>query len=376
MDYQTNTTQQIACWQHFKCKNKECEAYHKEDSVCWLTDCTYCHEFDEGTWIEKIEACLKCEVFASNFSKDYCDQTFGKISEQFLKYKNEMEEKQAVLQESQKKLEEFKRTSIYLLRELDVKSQELSRQKDNLEKQFHKKSDELQRAQSRLIQSTKMAAIGRFSAGIAHEINNPLGAIINFARTLLANPEIKGENKGYLELILKGLFRIEKVVRQILSYSNQPKSNPILTDVNQMINESIQFVDYKINEKEIRLKLKLDETLPKALLEPTQIQQVFNNILNNAIDALPQKGKLHIQSSEKDGLLRIEFIDNGHGIEKSELEHVFDPFYSTKDVGKGTGLGLFICYNILQIYNGSMDITSKPGKGTRVVVQLPIPESE
>lgn len=368
----TKSTEKIKCWVHFNCKQQKCPAYRSKDLRCWLKGSSYCHPNLNATWLEKMEACIRCEVFVGNFSRNDCSETFSTVSHQFEDYRKKVEEKQDNLIESQKKLEEFKRTSIYLLKELDKKTQEVQNERDNLERRVRKKTEELHKAQAKLIQTTKMAAIGRFSAGIAHEINNPLGAIINFARTLLGNPEIKGQNRGYLELILKGLFRIENVVKQILSHSRKPQSEPEPTDLNQLIQESIDFVRNRIEDKMIRLEMKLANPLPKMVIDPSQIQQVFINILKNAIDAVDQKGSIIIESILKNELVEIHFKDNGVGIKKSDMEKLYDPFFTTKEVGEGTGLGLFICYNILQIYGGNIEISSKKGTGTQVIVRLPM----
>lgn len=230
---------------------------------------------------------------------------------------------------------------------------------------------ELKNVQSQLIQSGKMSALGQFAAGIAHEINNPLGAIINYIRTAIANPEIKGQNRGYLELTLKGLFRIENIVRQILSYSVRQKFEPQPTNVNKLITESLSFAQHKLLEHNIEINLNLDKSLPEILIEPNHIQQVFVNIINNAVDAISSKGKLIIETSFNNREVRIKFIDNGGGIKKEYLDKVFDPFFSTKEVGEGTGLGLFISYSIIQVYKGTINIESEEGKGTAVIITLP-----
>lgn len=239
---------------------------------------------------------------------------------------------------------------------------------------FNEMAEKLEKTKNQLIQTAKLATVGQFAAGIAHEINNPLGAIINYIRTLLANPEIKGENRGYLELTLKGLFRIENIVRQILSYSSYSESSS--TNINQLLKESIAFVQHKLLAKNINLNLKLDNSLPNILLDAGQINQVFINIINNAIDALSFGGKLTIETSlihEPKGStpVQIKFIDNGIGVKEENLDKIFDPFWTTKEVGEGTGLGLFICYNIIRLHKGTIDVKSKEGVETTVIVTLP-----
>ena len=196
MNPQKITETPARCWEYFHCSQKDCPAYEADDSHCWLRSGTYCHDEIQGEWYEKMEACISCDLFKENMDSQEWGKTLELISKQFEHYRTMVENEQKELKESQKKLQEFKISSVYLLKELDKKSQEVQEERDNLEKRVHERTRELLEAQNKLIQSTKMVAIGRFSSGIAHEINNPLGAIINFARTLLGNPEIKSQDRG------------------------------------------------------------------------------------------------------------------------------------------------------------------------------------
>lgn len=362
----------LKCWEYFECNEIKCPAYHSDDKHCWLLSKTYCHNEIQGTWIEKMEVCINCHIYDKNFNINDWKSTLSLISKQFNNFRERAEIDKKNQEENQKKLKEFNITYSYLLKELDKKNQEILVERENLEKNVKERTKELENLHTKLIQTSKIATIGRFSAGIAHEINNPLGAIMNYARTLLANPEIKKQNRDYLELISKGLFRIESIVRQILSYSRYSKTDLQLSNINQVINDAIVFIHHKQHEKEIKLELVLEESLPLILLNSSQIQQVFINIINNAFDALKQKGELRIETLHRNGMIITSFKDNGKGITKEDLGKIFDPFFTTKDVGEGTGLGLFICYNILQLYGGSIDIKSKKGEGTEVIITLPV----
>ena len=370
------TSEFIRCWEFFHCDQTECEVNRTDERRCWLITETHCHGKIQGSCLEKMESCLSCEVFNRNFTEIDWVETFKLISEQFKSYKEEIEIAHADFKENEKRLRDFKMTSVYLLKELAKKGREVEAERDNLEMRVIERTKELMEAQTKLIQSIKMAAIGRFSSGIAHEINNPLGAVINFTRTLLGNPEIKGDDRNHLELILKGLFRIENVVKQVLSYSGKLDSEPRSVDVNQMVHESVDFIQHKLENKGIDLNMELMNKRQTITIDPNQIQQIFMNILNNAIDAMNRDGNLTIKTSSSENWVKIEFIDNGIGISEENLENIFDPFYTTKEVGKGTGLGLFICYSILQIYNGNLEVKSKEGEGTRVIVKCPVPKDE
>jgi len=362
----------LKCWEYFKCKKSDCPAYNSDDLRCWLQCGTYCHDEIQGTWLEKMEACIQCEVFEKNFKQEDWKETLFLVNKQFKGYKTRVQEKAEQLEKAKKKLTDLKITRIYLLRELDKKRNELLKERENLEKRVEEKAKELRDIQMQLIQSTKMAAMGRFSAGIAHEINNPLAGILNCVRSLLGEPEVKGQRRGYLELALKGLLRIENTIGQILSFSGRQEFKPRLTDINQLIKESLMFTKHRLLEQQISLQQNLTESLPPILVDPHQLQQVFMNVIGNALDALPPRGSLSITTATKGKNIEIKFIDNGKGIKQEDLDKIFDPFYTTKEVGKGVGLGLSISYTIIQQYGGKIDIKSKENEGTIVTVTLPV----
>ncbi|MDD5686553.1 MAG: ATP-binding protein [Elusimicrobia bacterium] len=369
----------LKCWEYYKCSKKECSAYQSSDLRCWLQCGTHCHNEIQETWLEKMEACIKCKVFITNFQEKDSIETLSLIGIQFKEYKQKVLERTEQLEETNKRMTEFKLTSVYMLKELDKKSEELmlsknyiEEAKSDLEKKVDERTHEIRSMQTQLIQSAKMASIGQFSAGIAHEINNPLGAIINYVRATLANPEIKGQNKGYIELTLKGLFRIENIVKQILNYSGHQKCELGSVNINQVIKDTIPFVQHKLLDQKIELVLNLNNTLPDILADSHQLQQVFINIINNAIDALHIDGILKIETDSNGKETEIKFIDNGKGIKEEKLDKIFDPFYTDKEVGKGTGLGLFVSYNIIQIHGGTIKIKSEEGKGTTVTIAFPI----
>lgn len=362
----------LKCREYFKCKKTECPAYKAYDMRCWLQCGTHCHEEIQGTWLEKMGACIKCKVFTTNFHEKDSHETISLISSQFEDYKRRVSEKTEQLEKAKKKLVDFKITSVYLLKELDKKSNELLQERKNLEKRVQEKTKELRDIQTQLVQSAKMAAMGKFSAGIAHEINNPLAGILNCVRSLLGTPEIKGEKRGYLELILKGLLRIENTISQVLSFSGRQGFEPRLIDINQLIKEALAFANHKLLDKKITLRQNMSELLPPVLVDPHQIQQVFMNVIANALDALPSGGRLSVITVSKGSYIDIKFTDNGKGIKQEDLDKIFDPFYTTKEVGKGVGLGLSITYTIIQQHNGKIDIKSKENEGTAVTITLPI----
>lgn len=368
----------LKCWEHFNCGKIKCPAYHSNDLCCWLQCGTHCHDEIQGTWLEKMEECIKCEVFVKNFQEKDSIKTLSLVDRQFGDYKRKVWEKTEQLEKAKKKLADFKITSIYLLKELDKKSNELLKERENLEKRVEEKTKELGGIQRQLIQASKMAAMGRFSAGIAHEINNPLAGILNCVRSLLGDPGLTGQRKGYLELTLKGLLRIENTIGQVLSFSGNREFRPKLSDINQLIEESLTFTKHRLTEQQIILQQNLADFLPPILVDSHQIQQVFMNVTGNAVDAMSNGGSLTItteyqnKSVLKSQAICVSFKDTGKGIKQEELDKIFDPFYTTKEVGKGVGLGLSVSYTIIQQHKGIIDIKSKENNGTTVSIILPV----
>ncbi|MEI7905288.1 MAG: ATP-binding protein [Candidatus Firestonebacteria bacterium] len=352
------------CWETKNCGKKECPAYGSTDGKCWLRSGTYCLDQISGKCVEKMEACLDCVVFKENYDPKDCLQTLELMSEQFKSVTGKLRHEQESLKTAQKKLLEFKTTSVYLLKELDKKNREVLEEVRN-------RTAELKEAEERLSQAAKVAALSRFSAGIAHEINNPLGAVINYARTVLADPELKLESRNYLEQSLKGLFRIDNVVKQILSYSGKKKLEEV--GVNKVLTELMEFHQFKLREKKIQLKMLLDERNPKTYADAAQLHQVFANIMKNAVDSMEgtEKKELTVATVSDNERITVTFLDSGTGIKEENKDKLFTPFFTTKEVGEGTGLGLFISYNIIQVLRGELELAPIKEGGTRVTVTLP-----
>lgn len=367
----------LKCWEYFSCKKTECSAYQSDDLRCWLQCRTYCHDEIRETWLEKIEACFKCEVFRRNFHIEDSIETLALACSQFEDYKNKVLEKTKELKEAEKKLMNFKLTSTYLLKELDKRSREILEAKDELERKVEERTREIQDIQGHLIQSAKLSSLGEFAAGVAHEINNPLAGMFNCVRTIMENPEVKGKDREYLELVLKGLFRIESTVRQVLTFSETQPCKFEVSDINPVIQESLRFVEHRIRENGISLEESFSNSPLIVHGDKNQLQQVFMNVISNAIDAVSnESGCLKIETGnvsgdEKEWIL-ARFIDNGCGIEEKNLDKIFDPFFTTKEVGKGLGLGLSISHRIIQTHNGIIRIKSKKGTGTTVEILLPL----
>jgi len=235
--------------------------------------------------------------------------------------------------------------------------------------------EERRNTETLLARTERMASLGRLSAGVAHEINNPLGGILN-CLNLLAQDNLPREKKEeYISLMQDGLKRIQKATRNLLDYSQEQTQDLIPTDINTVIDQALLLVRYLIEQKGIKLKKDYSCSceLTSVLLDRHQISHVFLNLIVNAIQAMDDKGGiLKITTRSDNGYCRIDISDTGKGITQEDLEQVFEPFFTTKDVGEGTGLGLSVSLGIINSHGGDITVKSQLGQGSIFTVTLPL----
>jgi len=254
------------------------------------------------------------------------------------------------------------------------------------EEELRNTYNQLKEAQVELIQSAKMAAVGQLGAGVAHELNNPLGGILGYAQFVLEKlkrPEFGTEDfKGcskYLESIEHEAARCKGIVENLLKFSRRPISaKPEVVDIAAAINETISIIGHQLKLKNIKLTLDIKPDLSGVLGILNQLQQVFANLILNAQQAMSESGELKItaynildEKTKTPTHVRIEFSDTGCGISEENLAHLFEPFFTTKQKEKGTGLGLAVSYQIIQDHKGTLEVTSQVGKGTTITITLP-----
>jgi two-component system NtrC family sensor kinase len=227
--------------------------------------------------------------------------------------------------------------------------------------------------QSKLIHAEKMAAVGQLVSGVAHEVNNPLTAILGFADLLMENAEVPEAARKDLRVILQEAQRTKQIVQNLLSFARQmpPQRKPV--QLNGILRRTIQLRAYDFNSHGVEIIEHLDESLPQVVGDSHQLQQVFLNIMNNAYDAVRETGRparIEIMTASLGTYVEVSFRDNGHGI--SQPDRIFDPFFTTKEVGKGTGLGLSICYGIVREHGGEILCHNNTGsQGATFIVRLP-----
>jgi signal transduction histidine kinase len=225
--------------------------------------------------------------------------------------------------------------------------------------------------QAKLAHSEKMATIGRLVSGVAHEVNNPLAAILGFTDLLLENPEVPVSARDDLQIILQETQRTKDIVQDLLSFARQRPVQRELVQVNNVLRQTIKLRSYDFASHGVEV---LEEALAPALVDSQQLQQVFLNILNNAYDAVQeagQRGRIKIHTRRRIDMIEVAISDNGTGI--ADTQRIFDPFYTTKQVGKGTGLGLSICYGIVRAHGGEIQCWSNEEEpGSTFVVRIPV----
>jgi PAS domain S-box-containing protein len=228
--------------------------------------------------------------------------------------------------------------------------------------------------QAKLMHTEKMAALGQLVSGVAHEVNNPLAAIVGFADLLLENPAIPVDAKGELRVILEEAQRTRGIVQNLLSFARHMPAQREPVQINTLLQQVLKLRAYDCSNRGIEIAENYQEDLPLLAGDPHQLQQVFLNILNNAYDALREVSRpcrIEISTAARAGEIEIQLRDNGPGI--SHPERIFDPFFTTKEVGKGTGLGLSICYGIVRAHQGEIVAENHAdGMGCTFTVRLPM----
>lgn len=228
--------------------------------------------------------------------------------------------------------------------------------------------------QAKLMHTEKMAAVGQLVSGVAHEVNNPLTAIMGFSDLLMENPEVPGSARKDLQVILEEAQRTKEIVQNLLSFARQRPPQRQAVQINAILRKTIALRAYDFANHGVQIIEKFDESLPELVGDSHQLQQVFLNILNNAYDAVHAAGRpglIEIETVHDNGWVEVLFRDNGEGIQHPE--RIFDPFFTTKEVGQGTGLGLSICYGIVREHEGEiLCANNQETQGATFSVRLPI----
>ncbi len=355
---------QAPCWEVMKCDYRECPCYGKDFQPCWQVAGTKCKGEVQGCFAKKIGRCEQCRYYQSIMEDPICQ-----IGIQF----NNM---------------------MYVL--------------ENKNLELEKAYADLKASQSQLLQQEKMASIGQLAAGVAHEINNPVGFVTSNLGTLKkyierlaefiakSSEEIKASGSSDLltafqeqrqklkidfilediESLIKesldGVERVKVIVQNLKNFSRVDQAVDVRADINTCLDDTLN-----IAWNELKYKVTVQKEygdLPLTRCKPQQLNQVFMNILVNAAQSIEEKGIIRIKTWVEDTAIFVSIEDTGCGISKENLSRVFEPFFTTKAIGKGTGLGLSITYDIVKKHGGDMQVTSEVGKGSKFIIQLPLKE--
>ncbi len=243
-----------------------------------------------------------------------------------------------------------------------------------MQKELQRSLQELEATQNQLIQNEKLASIGQLAAGVAHEVNNPLGSIMLYAHLVLQQLPSDDPKAGDLRFIMEESKRCQKIVSGLLNFARQGKLQIKACGIGEIIHRMVAAVKKQQPFAGVRFFIDLDEDLPQLCLDKDQIYQVFLNLAMNAAEAMPSGGDIRIAAGKNNNGDRIviTFADTGVGIPEENLKKLFTPFFTTKQIGSGTGLGLPIAYGIIKMHKGNIRVESKSGEGTMFTIELPV----
>ena len=256
--------------------------------------------------------------------------------------------------------------------EFELMQVKLQESYKKMEEKIILRTEELQGAQAQIMHQEKMASLGLMAAGIAHEIGNPLTSISSMAQ-IIRRKNTDDKTNEYVSNILKNINRISRIVRELVDFSKPTTHKAAPSNINDIIISAVGIIKYDRRSKNITYTLNLDQDLPKISVVSDHLMQVFLNILINAVDASEALGEeINVSSFTENGNIYIVFKDQGSGIPQESLNKIFEPFYTTKEVGKGTGLGLTVSYGLINKLKGEIKVSSTINKGSTFTIVLPV----
>lgn len=284
------------------------------------------------------------------------EDEFGRLASSF----NAMT---VALKESQRELREWNRT---------------------LEQKVEERTQELRKAEAETVRGEKLASVGLLAAGVAHELNNPLTGILTFSSLIRKNMPDGSPEAEDMDLVIKETKRSAAIIRRLLDFAREKSPEKKFADLNRLIEDTVRIVEQPAHLQDIRIELDLDRTLPPIWIDANMIEQVIMNVLVNAQQAIEKEGSITVRTrrtpqprSAEPGatpvpMVEISVTDTGCGIPEGNLKRIFDPFFSSKEVGKGTGLGLSVSHGIVKAHGGMIEVASRVGQGSTFRVYLPL----
>jgi two-component system NtrC family sensor kinase len=225
--------------------------------------------------------------------------------------------------------------------------------------------------QAQLMRADRLATVGILAAGVAHELNEPLGNILGFAELTKRTPELSNGTRADMEKIESACLHAKEVIRKLLTFARELPPQKARVNLNTVIAEGLYFFEARCAKTGVKLVRSFDPGLPDIVADPAQLNQVLVNLITNALYEMPQGGVLRVKTGSQDNIVHLVVQDTGTGIAPDMISRVFDPFFTTKDIGKGTGLGLAVVHGIVTSHGGDVSVSSKPGKGAVFRIDLP-----
>ncbi|MGD8538771.1 MAG: ATP-binding protein [Candidatus Aminicenantes bacterium] len=232
--------------------------------------------------------------------------------------------------------------------------------------------EEKLKLQEQLRHADRLATIGQLSAGVAHELNEPIGSVLGYSQLIYKHPDLPAQIKQDAEKIMKASLHAREVVKKLMLFARQTPPKKIQVNLNKVVEEGLYILESRCAKEGIKVVRALSRNLPEVTADPAQLTQVLVNLVVNSIQAMPKGGELSIQTRASNAFVQLIIKDSGVGMSENVQKKIFLPFYTTKDVGRGTGLGLAVVHGIVTSHEGSIHVTSKEGRGTTFKIQFPI----
>lgn len=319
LDVKLDLGKRVQCWEKEKCEEKRCPAFGVTKTPCWFIDGTLCKDQPMGKFPEKLDECQKCEVYKESIGGE-------------------------------------------IIRLADSFSHMVS--------ELKRSRDELKRMYEQNLQSERLVTIGKGVSYIAHEIKNPLMLIGGFSKQVAQSPGIDESNRKKLEIVIGEIKRLEDLLIDLSDFTRLSNPQISLQNINQILEEVCNLMAPEFERLGIEMTKCQDESIPPSSFDPRQIKQVLINLAKNAVEAMPNGGRLVLGTNLEGTMIKVSVSDTGKGIPELDLQEIFNPFFTTKP--KGTGLGLSISLKIIKDHGGTIDITSKTGEGSTCSMFLPV----
>jgi len=259
-----------------------------------------------------------------------------------------------------------------LFQELRRSRDEIQKWNQELEKRVAERTEELQRTQTQLLRAERLASVGQLAAGVAHEINNPLGIILGFSQGMLEQMPPESAFVEPLRIVEREALRCKRIIQNLLDFSRHSRPSMALIRLTSVLDTTLEALGPQMTLQRVEVVRAYDANASEIWADAHQLQQVFTNIILNAIQAMPEGGRLTVSVAAKSGEMAVSFRDTGIGIPEENLGRIFDPFFTTKEIGEGTGLGLSVSFFIIKQHQGTIDVESEVGKGSCFTVRLPL----